>query len=32
MSLHQLHPLATHAASQGPAYAGQLVEAARRWS
>ncbi len=32
MSLHQLHPLATHAASQGPAYAEQLVQAARRWS
>ncbi|MGW5238776.1 fructosamine kinase family protein [Monashia sp. NPDC004114] len=29
IELHQLHPLATHAASHGPAYAAQLVEAAR---
>ena len=29
VALHQLHPLAVHAASHGPAYAAQLVEAAR---
>ena len=29
ISLHQLHPLATHASSHGPAYAAQLVENAR---
>ncbi len=29
IELHQLHPLATHAASHGPAYAARLVEAAR---
>jgi fructosamine-3-kinase len=28
--LHQLHPLAVHAASHGPSYAGPLVAAARR--
>jgi fructosamine-3-kinase len=28
--LHQLHPLATHASSHGPAYAVQLVYTARR--
>jgi len=28
--LHQLHPLATHAAGHGPAYADALVEAAHR--
>ena len=28
--LHQLHPLATHAAGHGPAYAVALVDAARR--
>ena len=30
--LHQLHPLATHASSHGPAYAAQLVEAARTFA
>ena len=29
VGLHQLHPLAVHAASHGPAYAAQLVETAR---
>lgn len=29
VGLHQLHPLAVHAASHGPAYAAQLVESAR---
>ncbi|GAA2745818.1 fructosamine kinase family protein [Terrabacter aerolatus] len=29
VELHQLHPLAVHAASHGPAYAVQLVESAR---
>lgn len=28
--MHQLHPLAVHAASHGPSYAGPLVDAARR--
>ena len=31
-ALHQLHPLAVHAASHGPAYAAQLVEAARAFA
>ena len=29
--LHQLHPLATHAASHGPAYAAELVDAAAQY-
>nr|WP_242516853.1 fructosamine kinase family protein [Corynebacterium mendelii] len=29
-ALHQLHPLAVHATTHGPGYAGELVEAARR--
>lgn len=29
LELHQLHPLAVHASSHGPAYAVQLVDAAR---
>ena len=32
VELHQLHPLATHTASHGPAYAVRLVEAARSFS
>jgi fructosamine-3-kinase len=31
IGLHQLHPLATHAASHGPAYAVELVATARRY-
>ena len=31
VGLHQLHPLATHAASHGPAYAAELVTTARRY-
>ncbi|MCU1537583.1 MAG: fructosamine kinase [Humibacillus sp.] len=31
LGLHQLHPLATHAASHGPAYAAELVDVARRY-
>jgi fructosamine-3-kinase len=31
IGLHQLHPLATHAASHGPAYAAQLVATAARY-
>ena len=31
IGLHQLHPLATHAASHGPAYAAELVATARRY-
>jgi fructosamine-3-kinase len=32
IGLHQLHPLAVHASSHGPAYAVQLVEAARAFA
>jgi len=32
VGLHQLHPLATHASSHGPAYAAQLVETARTFA
>ncbi|GAA2476842.1 fructosamine kinase family protein [Terrabacter carboxydivorans] len=32
VGLHQLHPLAVHAASHGPAYAVQLVESARAFA
>lgn len=32
LELHQLHPLAVHAASHGPAYAAQLVQAASRYA
>lgn len=32
IGLHQLHPLATHAASHGPDYAAHLVEIARRYA
>ncbi|MDN5766496.1 MAG: fructosamine kinase family protein [Humibacillus sp.] len=32
LSLHQLHPLATHTASHGPSYATSLVDAARRFA
>src|SRR6478609_6110701 len=32
VGLHQLHPLAVHAASHGPAYAAQLVETARTFN
>ena len=32
LELHQLHPLATHASSHGPAYAAQLVDTARALS
>ena len=31
LPLHQLHPLATHAASHGPGYAAELLDAARRY-
>jgi fructosamine-3-kinase len=31
IGLHQLHPLATHAASHGPAYAAELVTVAARY-
>jgi fructosamine-3-kinase len=31
IGLHQLHPLATHAASHGPAYAAELVAVAERY-
>lgn len=31
IGLHQLHPLATHAASHGPAYAAELVATAARY-
>ena len=31
IGLHQLHPLATHAASHGPAYAAELLATARRY-
>jgi len=31
IGLHQLHPLATHAASHGPEYAAELVATARRY-
>lgn len=31
VGLHQLHPLATHAASHGPAYAAELVATAARY-
>ena len=30
VSLHQLHPLAVHAAGHGPAYGDELVDAAQR--
>jgi fructosamine-3-kinase len=32
IGLHQLHPLATHASSHGPAYAAQLVDTARAFA
>lgn len=32
VGLHQLHPLAVHAVSHGPAYAAQLVSVARRYA
>jgi fructosamine-3-kinase len=32
IELHQLHPLATHASSHGPAYATQLVDTARTFA
>ncbi len=32
VALHQLHPLAVHASSHGPAYAAPLVEAARAFA
>jgi fructosamine-3-kinase len=32
VGLHQLHPLAVHAVSHGPAYAAQLVTVARRYA
>jgi fructosamine-3-kinase len=32
VGLHQLHPLAVHAVSHGPAYAAQLVAVARRFA
>ncbi len=32
VELHQLHPLAVHASSHGPAYAVQLVEASRTFA
>jgi fructosamine-3-kinase len=32
LSLHQMHPLATHVAAHGPAYGEQLVAAARSYT